>query len=98
MPIPFEVSFMVVLVALAGGMVYLSFQQRPTCQTIESFLHSLSKDLSRIAEGVHVFRLRTDHWTRPLQASLSGFSAITQWMRGLGVKLNDLHMPTSHEP
>ncbi|MBK7293439.1 MAG: hypothetical protein IPI84_06600 [Holophagaceae bacterium] len=61
MPLALEITLILVLIALAVGLVPLLHQLRRTAQSLDLFLLSTRKDLTQIAEDVHASRLRMDH-------------------------------------
>ena len=91
MPIALEVTLIVVLAALAIGLLPLLFQLGRTAQGVEAFLLSTRKDLSQIAEDVHASRLRMDHLADSLQASLDELSSIAQMVGEVGRTVNNFH-------
>jgi hypothetical protein len=91
MPIALEITLIVVLAALAIGLVPLLFQLRRTAQGLDDFLLSSKKDLSQIAEDVHASRLRMDHLVGSLQTSLDDLSAFAQLTGEVGRTLKQFH-------
>ena len=91
MPIALEVTLIVVLAALAIGLVPLLFQLRHTAQGIDAFLLASRKDLSQIAEDVHASRLRMDHLAGTLQTSLDELSVLAQLMGEVGRTVREYH-------
>ncbi len=91
MSIALELTLIVVLVALAVGLVRLLVQLRRTAQGLDAFLLSSSKDLSQIAEDVHASRLRMDHLAASLQVSLDELSGLARMMGELGRTVQDLN-------
>lgn len=91
MPIALEITLILVLVALAIGLVPLLYQLRRTAQGLDLFLLSTKKDLSQIAEDVHASRLRMDHLAGTLQLTLSEFSVFAKSVGELGNRVKDLH-------
>ena len=91
MPIALEVTLIVVLIALAIGLVPLLFQLRRTAQGTESFLLSSKKDLAQIAEDVHASRLRMDHLADSLQVSLDEISVFVQLIGEVGHTVKHFH-------
>lgn len=91
MPIALEVTLILVLAALAVGLVPLLFQLRRTAQGIDAFLLASRKDLSQIAEDVHASRLRVDHLTGTLQASLDEISTFIQLIGEVGHTVKNFH-------
>ena len=91
MPIALEVTLILVLAALAVGLVPLFFQLRRTAQGIDGFLLSARKDLSQIAEDVHASRLRLDHLAGSLQISLDELSSFARVVGSVGLTVKDLH-------
>ena len=70
MPIALEVTLIVVLIAIAVGLVPLLFQLRRTAKGLDILLVSLRTDLSQISEDVHASRLRMDLLASTLKTSL----------------------------
>jgi uncharacterized protein YoxC len=91
MPIALEITLILVLVALAIGLVPLLYQLRRTAQGLDLFLLSTKKDLSQIAEDVHASRLRMDHLAGTLQLTLCEFSVFAKSVGELGSKVKELH-------
>lgn len=91
MPSVIDVTLILVLVAIAVGLVPLLFQLRRTAQGLDAFLLSTRKDLSQIAEDVHASRLRMDHLAVSLQASLDEVSAFAEMMGEVGRTLKEFH-------
>lgn len=91
MPIALEVTLILVLAALAVGLVPLLFQLRHTAQGLDTFLLSTTNNLAQIAEDVHVSRLRIDHLVGSLQTSLDELSTVVQLTGNLGRTLKDFH-------
>jgi len=91
MPIPLEVTLIVVLVAIAIGLVPLLFQLRCTARELDAFLLSSKKDLTQIAEDVHASRARMDHLAATLQVSLDELSVFVRMAGDLGRTMKDFH-------
>ena len=91
MPLALEITLILVLVALAIGLVPLLFQLRTTAQSVDLFLLSTKKDLSQIAEDVHASRLRMDHLASTLQLTLCDVSIFAKSVGELGTKVKELH-------
>jgi uncharacterized protein YoxC len=91
MPIALEVTLIIVLIALAVGLLPLLFQLRRTAQGLDNFLLSTRKDLSQIAEDVHASRLRMDHLVGTLQLSLCEFSLFAKSIGEVGSTLKEFH-------
>jgi uncharacterized protein YoxC len=90
-PIALEITLIVVLVAIAIGLVPLLFQLRMTAQGLDAFLLSSKKDLSQISEDVHASRLRMDHLADSLQTSLDELSTCAHVMGDVGRTVKDFH-------
>jgi uncharacterized protein YoxC len=90
MPIALEITLILVLVALAVGLVPLLFQLRQTAQGLDQFLLSTKKDLSQIAEDVHASRLRMDNLASTLQQTLCEFSVFAKTVGELGSRVKEL--------
>ena len=65
-----ELTLVLVLLALAAGVVTLLWQLRRTAQGLDAFLVATRKDLAQITEDVHASRVRMDHLTASLQTDL----------------------------
>jgi len=91
MPIALEVTLIVVLIALTAGLVPLLFQLRRSAKTLDAFLLSSSRDLSRIAEDVHASRQRVDDLAATLQVSLDELSGFAKHVGELGQAMKALH-------
>lgn len=61
MPIALELTLILVLLAIAAGLVPLLFQLRRTAQGLDAFLLATRKDLAQMTEDVHASRVRMDH-------------------------------------
>jgi hypothetical protein len=84
MPIALEITLILVLAALAAGLVPLLFQLRRTAQGLDAFLLSSAKDLAQIAGEIHASRLRVDHLTGSLQASVDELLSFLRVMGDAG--------------
>lgn len=91
MPLALEITLIVVLVALAVGLLPLLFQLRRTAQSVDAFLLSTRRDLSQIAEDVHESRLRMDQLTGSLQTYLDELSTFVQLMGEVGQTVRNFH-------
>lgn len=91
MPIALEVTLIVVLIALAIGLVPLLFQLRRSAQGIDAFLLSVRRDLSQIAEDVHASRMRMDTLGDSLQTCLVELSTFTRVVGDVGRTARDFH-------
>ena len=91
MPIALEVTLIVVLVALAIGLVPLLFQLRRTAQGIDAFLLASRRDLAQIVEDVHASRLRVDHLADSLQTPLDELSTFVRVVSEVGRTVKDFH-------
>lgn len=89
MPVALEITLIVVLVALAIGLVPLLFQLRRTAQGMDAFLLSSRRDLSQIADDVHAARLRVDHLADSLQMSLAEVSVFARMLGEVGRTVKD---------
>jgi len=89
MPVALEITLIVVLVALAIGLVPLLFQLRRTAQGLDAFLLSSRRDLSQIAEDVHATRLRVDHLADSLQTCLAEVSVFGRVLGDVGRTVKD---------
>ena len=91
MPIALEITLILVLVALAAGLVPLLFQLRRTAQGVDTFLLTSSKELSQIAEDVHAFRMHMDSLAGSLQTSLGELSTFTRSIGEIGRTVADFN-------
>lgn len=91
MPIALEITLILVLVALAVGLVPLLIQLRRTAQGLDLFLLSTSRDLAQIAEDVHASRLRMDDLGGSLAVTLSDLSAFTKSIAEVGGTVKEWH-------
>lgn len=91
MPIALEVTLILVLIAVAVGLLPLLFQLRRTAQNFDAFLLSTRKDLSQITEDVHVSRLRMDQLTGSIQTYLDELSTFVQLMGEVGQTVRNFH-------
>jgi uncharacterized protein YoxC len=91
MPIALEITLILVLIAVAVGLVPLLVQLRKTAQGLDLFLLSTKQDLSQIAEDVHASRMRMDHLAGSLAGSLAELSVFAKSVGEVGNTLTDLH-------
>ncbi|GLH73402.1 hypothetical protein GETHLI_19040 [Geothrix limicola] len=91
MSIALEITLIVVLIALAAGVVPLLVQLRTTARGLDRFLLSAKSDLSQIAEDVHASRLRMDQLAGTLQITLGDLSTFTHSIREVGSAVKDWH-------
>ncbi|MBK9797672.1 MAG: hypothetical protein IPP58_14520 [Holophagaceae bacterium] len=91
MPLALEITLILVLVALAVGLLPLFHQLRLTAKGLNAFLLSTTKDLSQIAEDVHASRLRMDHLAGTLQLTLVEISVFAKSVGEVGTKVKELH-------
>jgi hypothetical protein len=92
MPVALEITLILVLVALAAGLVPLLYQLRRTARGLDLFLLSTSKDLAQIAQDVHASRLRMDLLAASITESLGGFSTFAKSVGELGSTVNEWHI------
>lgn len=78
MPMPLQITLIVVLLALAAGLLSVSFLVGRAARSLDSFLQEARKDLARISEDAHASRLRMDRLADSLQISLDGFAGLAQ--------------------
>ena len=83
MRIALELTLILVLLALAAGLVPLLFQLRRTAQGLDAFLLSTRKDLAQITEDVHASRLRMDHLGVSIQIYLDEISGFVGVLRAV---------------
>jgi hypothetical protein len=86
-----EVTLILVLAAIAIGLVPLLFQMRRTAQGLDAFLISSRRDLSQIADDVHASRQRMDHLAVSLQGSLDELSTFARMMGEMGGMVRNFH-------
>lgn len=91
MPLALEVTLIVVLLAVAIGLVPLLFQARATLRGLDLFLVATRKDLTQIAEDVHASRIRMDHLAGTLQNYVDELVTFVQLMKEVGGTVKDLH-------
>ncbi|MFZ1377365.1 MAG: hypothetical protein WAS25_12300 [Geothrix sp.] len=91
MPIALEITLILVLVALAVGLVPLLHQLRRTAQSLDLFLLSTRRDLTQIAEDVHASRLRMDHLAGSLAGSLAELSVFAKSVGEVGTTVSEWH-------
>ena len=91
MSTPLQVTLILFLIALAGGLVPLLFQLRRTAKGLDAFLVASRRDLGQITEDVHASRLRMDHIAASLQASLDEISVFAHLMGDLGGMVRNFH-------
>lgn len=83
MPSALEVTLILVLLALAAGLVPLLFQLRRTAQGLDAFLLATRKDLAQMTEDVHASRVRMDHLGVSVQCYLDEVAGFIGVMRGV---------------
>ena len=83
MPPALEWTLILVLLALAAGLVPLLFQLRRTARGLDAFLLATRKDLAQMTEDVHASRLRMDHLGVSVQAYLDEVAGIMGVARGI---------------
>lgn len=91
MPIALEITLILVLIALAVGLVPLLNQLRRTARGLDLFLLSTKKDLAQIAEDVHATRVRMDHVAGSLEIQLGEFARFARSIGELGSTIQDWH-------
>lgn len=91
MPIALEITLILVLVALAVGLVPLLHQLRRTAHSLDVFLLSTQKDLAQIAEDVHASRLRMDVLAGSLAESLGELSVFAKSIGAVGATVSEWH-------
>ncbi|MBK8724946.1 MAG: hypothetical protein IPL96_02530 [Holophagaceae bacterium] len=91
MPTALEITLILVLAAIAVGLVPLLFQLRRTAQGLDAFLLSSRIHLGQIAEDVHASRMRMDELAGSLQTSMNELSTFAQAMGDVGRTVKDLH-------
>lgn len=91
MPIALEITLILVLVALAVGLVPLLHQLRRTARSLDLFLLSSRKDLAQITEDVHASRLCLDHLAVPLAGSLRELAVFAKSVGEVGVTVSEWH-------
>lgn len=91
MPIALEITLILVLLAVAIGLVPLLYQLRRTAQSLDLFLLATRKDLAQIAEDVHASRQRMDHLAGSLAGSLAELSVFAKSVGEVGTTLSEWH-------
>lgn len=91
MPIPLEITLIVVLIGLFLAVLPLVFRLGRTLQGIDSFLFSAKKDVAQIADDVHASRVRMDLFAASLQRSLDDLAVFTHLMGEVAGTVKDLH-------
>ena len=91
MPIALEITLILVLIALAVGLVPLLYQLRRTAQCLDLFLLSTKRDLAQIAEDVHASRLRMDHLAGSLEVHLGEFAGFAKSIGEVGTTVKVWH-------
>jgi len=91
MPIALEITLILVLVALAVGLVPLLHQLRRTARSLDLFLLSSRKDLAQITEDVHASRLCLDHLAAPLAGSLRELAVFAKSVGEVGATVSECH-------
>ncbi len=86
-----QVTLILVLVAIAIGLIPLLNQLRRTAKALDAFLLSSQKDLAQIAEDVHAGRLRMDRLANSVQGSLNEFSTLAESAGEVGRSLKQVH-------
>ncbi len=80
MTIALQITLVLVLLGVSAGTMHLLFQLGRTAKSMDMFLNSAQKELSRISEDIHASRLRVDQLADFLQPSLEEFSAFARTM------------------
>lgn len=83
MPIALEVTLILVLLAIAAGLVPLLFQLRRTAQGLDAFLLATRKDMAQMTEDVHASRVRMDDLGVSVQGYLDSVAGFIGMARGL---------------
>ncbi len=80
MPIPLEITLIVVLLAVGAAVVPLLLQLRRTAKEAEVLMHSAKEDLTRLAGYAHAFNRRVES----LQGSLDEFAGLARALGDTG--------------
>ena len=92
MPIALQVTLIVVLLASAAGLLFLSFHLGRAARSLDTFLQGAQKDLARISEDAHASRLRMDQLADSLQISLDEFAGLAVAAGNMGRMMNELQV------
>jgi hypothetical protein len=90
MSIAFQIILIVVLLALAAGLLAVCFYLGRAARSLDVFLQGAQQDLARLAEDAHASRLRMDQLADSLQISLDEFSGLAQAAGKVGRMVNEL--------
>lgn len=90
MPISLQITLIVVLLALAAGMLSVGFYMGRAARSLDAFLQSAQKDLARISDDAHASRLRMDQLSDSLQISLDEFADLAKAAGKVGRMVGDL--------
>ena len=90
MSVALQTTLIVVLLALAAGMLSVCFYLGRAARSMDLFLQGAQKDLARLSEDAHASRLRVDQLADSLQISLDEFSGLAQAAGKAGRMVNEL--------
>ena len=89
-PISLQITLIVVLLALAAGMLSVIFYLGRATRSLDVFLQGAQKDLTRISDDAHASRLRMDQLADSLQTSLDEFAGLARAAGNVGRMVGDL--------
>ncbi len=92
MPMSLQITLVVVLLALAAGMLSVCFYLGRAARSLDVFLQGAKKDLTRISDDAHASRLRMDQLADSLQISLDEFAGLARTAGKLGRMVDELQM------
>jgi hypothetical protein len=90
MPVSLQITLIVVLLALAAGMLSVSFYLGRAARSLDAFLQGAQKDLARISDDAHASRLRMEQLADSLQISLDEFAGLAQAAGNVGRLVGEL--------
>jgi hypothetical protein len=92
MPISLQIATIVVLIALAAGLLSMFFYLGRATRSLDAFLQEAQKDLAQITADAHASRLRMDELADSLQLSLNEFAVLAQTAGNVGRMVNKLQI------
>ena len=84
MPLPLEITLIVVLLAVGAAVVPLLLQLRRTAKEAEVLMHSAKQELTRLAEDAHASNRRVESLGASLQVSLDEFAGLARALGDTG--------------
>lgn len=90
MPISLQITLVVVLLAVAAGLLSVCFYTGRAARSLDAFLQEAHKDLARISDDAHASRLRMDQLADSLQICLDEFAGFARTAGSLGRLVNEL--------